>query len=210
MNFLTTNERNKMKTSDFAYLKIYSRLSQAYGNNDLEIISREIFDKFPQFEYWSGSGKNIHHHYGEGGLARHTKEVIDLMISSDQVLKLDLRYDLIFLAGLFHDVGKLWDYKRIEVTEGCYNRSEWVKTTHARNIHHISRSALVWTKAVDSTGLYKEEHDEILHAILSHHGQRTWGSPVAPNSKLAWLLHLCDSISARMDDCEKIDLVKEN
>ena len=190
----------------FERLKELSRV----GGNRCQIISNQIFDNLPQFEYWSGSGKPVHHHYGDGGLARHTMEVIDLMIASDQALNYShvLGYEEMFLAGLFHDVGKLWDYERIEVTEGSYTRPKWIKTKHARNIHHISRSALVWSKAVDVTQLYIDEHDEILHAILSHHGQREWGSPVEPNTKLAWLLHLCDGISARMDDCEKIDLAK--
>lgn len=193
------------------YFEDLKRMAKNEGAN-CESISNQIFHNLPQFEYWSGSGKPIHHHYGNGGLAKHTKEVIDLMFSSDEVLNLDIRYDLIFLAGLFHDVGKLWDYQKVQKLShsdlGKFTY-EWEKTPHARNIHHISRSALVWSKAVDSTRLYQDEHDEIFHAILSHHGQREWGSPVAPNTKLAWLLHLCDGISARMDDCEKIDLVKQ-
>ena len=185
---------------------------EAVGGPNCVAISNQIFHNLPQFEYWSGSGKPIHHHYGDGGLARHTMEVIDLMVASDQALNYnhDLGYEEMFLAGLFHDVGKLWDYERVSGSMPCgeiQGGGDWVKTTHARNIHHISRSALVWSKAVDATGLYKEQHDKIFHAILAHHGQREWGSPVAPNSKLAWLLHLCDGISARMDDCEKIDLV---
>ena len=48
---------------------------------------------------------------------------------------------------------------------------------------------------------FTDEHDEVLHAILSHHGRREYGSPVSPSTRIAWLLHLCDSISARMFDC---------
>jgi 3'-5' exoribonuclease len=174
-------------------------------------ISQAIFEDIPEFEYWSGSGKPEHHHYGDYGLAQHTKEVIDLMFAANETLRLHIGYDILFLAGLFHDIGKVWDYAKIQKLRGTevgFFTYEWEKTPHARNIHHISRSALIWSKAVDNTGLFIEEHDEILHAILAHHGQREWGSPVAPNSKLAWLLHLCDGISARMDDCEKHDLIK--
>ena len=39
------------------------------------------------------------------------------------------------------------------------------------------------------------------------HGQREWGSPVMPKSRVAWLLHLSDGISARMADCETTDHV---
>lgn len=187
--------------------------SQAHGiSADTWMISHQIFTNIPQFETWSGAGKPIHHHYGDGGLARHTKEVIDLMFSSDDTLHLNLRPDLIFLAGLFHDIGKVWDYEKADRNLIYYDEGiksgDWVKTKHARNIHHISRSALVWSQAVNHTGHFQKEHDEILHAILAHHGQREWGSPVMPNTKLAWLLHLCDGISARMDDCEKHDFVR--
>lgn len=33
-------------------------------------------------------------------------------------------------------------------------------------------------------------------------------SPVAQKTRVAWLLHLCDGISARMDDAETLDVVK--
>jgi 23S rRNA maturation-related 3'-5' exoribonuclease YhaM len=59
---------------------------------------------------------------------------------------------------------------------------------------------------VAETGLFKDIEDEVLHAILAHHGFQEFGSPVQPNSKVAWLLHLCDSISARMDDVDKMDI----
>lgn len=173
------------------------------------VISQQIFAKLPQFEYWSGSCKPIHHHYGDYGLAKHTQEVIALMFSTKNTLKLDLRNDLIFLAGLFHDIGKLWDYTRTPlITENTYESgTHWIGTPHKRQIHHISRSALVWSKAVDETCLFIDEHDEVLHAILAHHGMREWGSPVSPNSQLAWLLHMSDQTSARLDDCNRWDIV---
>ena len=177
-------------------------------------MSEYILTNIPQFGYWSGSCKNIHHHYGDYGLAQHTMEVIDLMFSSHKTLKLGYnRFDLMFLAGLFHDIGKVWDYKRFpEWGFGNPNyvlEPTWSGTEHKRNIHHISRSGLVWSKAVDSTGLFGDEHDEVLHAILAHHGRREWGSPVAPKSRLAWLLHLSDQTSARMDDCNSWDVLLE-
>ena len=37
----------------------------------------------------------------------------------------------------------------------------------------------------------------------AHHGIRAWGSPVSPNTQLAWLLHLSDNLSARLNDCDR-------
>jgi 23S rRNA maturation-related 3'-5' exoribonuclease YhaM len=50
-------------------------------------------------------------------------------------------------------------------------------------------------------------HDSVLHAILAHHGRREAGSPVAPKSRIAWLVHLSDQISARMADADTLDII---
>ena len=36
--------------------------------------------------------------------------------------------------------------------------------------------------------------------ILSHHGKKEWGSPIEPQSQGAWILHLADMMSARVDE----------
>lgn len=77
----------------------------------------------------------------------------------------------------------------------------WCAVDHKNKIHHITRSAIVWNSA--SERLQSCERDEVTHAILAHHGRREWGSPVIPQTRMAWLLHLCDGISARIDDCVK-------
>jgi len=183
--------------------------SQAYflGFRTLE-ISRCIFDDIEEFAFWSGSGRPKHHHYGDYGLARHTKEVIDLMFAANKTLRLNLSEENMFVAGLYHDIGKVWDYGING--KNLLGDNTWTKTNHAREIHHISRSALVWSEAVNKTGVFVTEHDEILHAILAHHGCQEYGSPVAPKSKLAHLLHHCDAISARMDDWDKRDVIEYN
>jgi 3'-5' exoribonuclease len=52
--------------------------------------------------------------------------------------------------------------------------------------------------------------ERVTHNILSHHGQREWGSAVAPYSREAWILHLCDGLSARIDDCDRLDMTTVN
>jgi 3'-5' exoribonuclease len=167
-------------------------------------VAKCVFD-LPEFPIWSAcvGGK---HHYGKGGLLRHTAEVVALCSINQAFLAQrghPINDKVLFLAALFHDVGKIWDYEPVPETE----YKEWRGTAHKRNIHHISRSGIVWTKAVAETGQCKEIEDEVLHCILSHHGLREWGSPVFPKSREAWILHLCDGLSARADDCDKVDLV---
>ncbi len=185
----------------------FLHLAAAKIGTDVAEISKHVID-LPEFALWSGSDKDKHH-YGQGGLQQHTYEVVNLMLSNMELLaqyghKFDER--VVFLSGLFHDIGKTRDYRPLVIgVAGSYR--EWDATLHKRKIHHISRSGIIWSLAVEKTGLCKDIEDDVLHCILSHHGLRQWGSPVFPKTKEAWLLHHCDSISARMSDCEKVDLV---
>lgn len=156
-----------------------------------------------RFQVCSGSGSPKTHHYGDGGLLKHTVEVIKIGLCNIDLLNLsaDIEPRKMFLAALYHDVGKMWDYAKDK-------NGLWGKTDHCRNIHHISRSVIVWNQQALHLQYDTDFIDEITHAILAHHCERAWGSPVAPNSRLAWLLHLSDNISARMDDVETNDLVK--
>lgn len=165
----------------------------------------------PLFHICSGSAHENCHHYGDGGLVQHTSEVWDIAYNISKLYASGVRAGVtppkvivpddtqLFLACLFHDVGKMWDYEKIG--------GEWVGTTHKRHIHHISRSAIEWSRAVEKTGVCRDIEDEVLHAILAHHGQRQFGSPVAPKSRLAWLLHFSDGISARMNDADTLDII---
>lgn len=174
--------------------------SLASHHNVVNIASIVLNDE--KFPLWSGSSKENQHHYGDGGLIRHTLEVAELSGQANCYLKYPVDAKSLFLACLFHDCGKMWDYEKDA-------NGKWGASIHKRRIHHISRSAIVWSNAVYQFPIYRDIENDVLHAILAHHGQREYGSPVAPNTKLAWLLHLNDSISARIDDAEKFDRIQE-
>lgn len=182
-------------------LKNLKLLAKDVLGYNARVIANQVF-KDERFDRWSGSAKPEHHHYGTGGLCKHTWEVVQLCFVNKDALEIEsINEEELFLAALYHDVGKLYDYEY--VNEG------WRGTAHKRLIHHISRSAIIWSNTFERMpNLNKDLHDPVLHAILAHHGQREWGSPVAPKTQVAWLLHLCDGISARMDDYDRLDAVK--
>ena len=152
-----------------------------------------------RFAIWTASSNPQTHHYGFGQLAIHTAEVVELCLKSNENLSAGINLQELFLAAFFHDVGKMEDYETVgheEPNPSC----SWTVTEHKVLIHHITRSALIWDRCSDSVPHLK---DPVLHAILSHHGRPEWGSPVLPRTKTAFMLHLCDSISARMNDADK-------
>ena len=177
-------------------------MAKAIGN-DTATISEKVLG-LPEFKTWSACVGNKHH-YGKGGLKQHVWEVVTLCMKNRiffESIGTKISERELFLSALFHDVGKIYDYKPSDKY-----MSQWESTEHKRKIHHISKSGVLWVKAVTETGLCKDIEDDVLHAILSHHGLREWGSPVAPKSRVSWLLHLCDGLSARMDDCERSDVL---
>jgi 3'-5' exoribonuclease len=161
-----------------------------------------------RFYLWSGSSRIDQHHYGKHGLVVHTAEVALLCISNNEYLGNKLDHTELFLSALFHDCGKMWDYEPVGS-----DYEVWGSTPHKRTIHHISRSAIEWNLASyckETCERYAYISEDLLntvtHNILAHHGQRAWGSPVAPKTGAAWMLHLCDGMSARMNDCDSLDL----
>jgi 3'-5' exoribonuclease len=193
-------------------------LADSLGENTQRVASQLLENS--RFHLWSGSSiasiadSPKKHHYGKCGLLIHTYEVVGLCLQmADTFPEYNIDKIELFLAALYHDAGKMYDYERI-VKDGV---EHFVGAEHKRMIHHISRSALIWHDAIegikndgdDCMEFYEKYHDSVLHAILAHHGLRTSGSPVAPKSRVAWLVHLCDSISARMCDADDLDVVRD-
>lgn len=154
-----------------------------------------------RFSVWTGASKPHQHHYGEGRLAEHVLEVTEISLQNNEYFEQfgkGVDKTKLYLACLYHDVGKLWDYKPVDNTY-----KHWLDTDHRHMIHHVSRSGWAWCQSAQAEGWDQNEIDEVLHCILSHHGMKEWGSPVVPRTRMAWILHLADSLSARLDDFDK-------
>ena len=194
------------------YIKTIESRAQCV-NIKAEIVLAYLLKEYPRFAYWSGSHNEILHHYGQGGLAQHTSEVLELGFSCRSLLHKESEVDAMeyFFAALFHDTGKMFDYDIYgdqKNEQGELVNPRWEPTEHRRLIHHLPRSVLIWHDIISKyPDLNDRYHDSVVHAILAHHGRREAGSPVAPKTAVAWLLHLCDGISARMDDCDTLDIV---
>ena len=146
-------------------------------------VANHILDN-PDFAFWSGSSEEKSHHYGDGGLLQHTAEVVSLCLSNAKAFSPGKEIDqrLLYLAALYHDVGKLWDYGHFQELG---NIRVWRATPHKTKIYHIPRSHAEWVKVADYERLPQYDTDEVSHAILAHHGLREWGSPVSPRTRLS-------------------------
>lgn len=164
---------------------------------EVENLALAVID-LPEFAEWTASGSPKVHHYGDGQLAAHTLEVVKLSLVSNEALGSRVRPDLLFLAALYHDVGKIKDYRRGIDENG---KPCWESTAYKKKVYHITTSALIWTENFRRVlpRLTEADYEEVLHAILSHHGRPEWKS-LTPQTGMAWILHLSDCMSARVDE----------
>ena len=176
---------------------------QAY-NFQIQELVRPVFES-TDFACWSGSGDPKHHHYGNGGLATHTFEVVSYCYSiyaqHYRISSGSINIAELLVSAFWHDYGKIWDYQKYATVWGKFNN-------HARTVGHISKSAIEFEKHYDSLPLKEQvkiNKQNIIHNILAHHGSREYGSPVSPATREAWILHLADMLSARLNDCETYD-----
>ena len=136
------------------------------------------------FDYPAAS--SIHHEYMSGLLVHCTTmaEIAEKLCSIYPVNK-----DLVITSVLLHDFGKITEL------EGPIVYKYSVK---GKLIGHISIMAAEIENAAKELGLTSETPLLLQHAILSHHGQLEYGSPVLPETAEALMLSLVDNLDSKM------------
>jgi len=135
----------------------------------------------------AAAAKKWHHEY-RGGLVRHVHEMCRIG-ETMCALYPDINRDLLMLAIFLHDIGKL-----DEMTHDlCVDY-----TTVGRLLGHVHLGAeMVSARIADIDGFPEKLRLELLHCILSHHGELQYGSPVVPKSLEAIVLHHIDNLDAQ-------------
>jgi 3'-5' exoribonuclease len=134
------------------------------------------------------AARMMHHAY-IGGLLEHTLNMAQIgkMLASQYSY---VNKDLLLAGILLHDMGKSLEYD----TSGSFNF-----TDDGRLVGHVVRAAIMVEKAAaELDNISEEDLREIVHLILSHHGQLEWGAPVVPKTVEAVLLHQIDLLDSRM------------
>ena len=154
------------------------------------IFSGTLYDKF----LINPAGMRLHHAY-IGGLLQHSVDVAVLAIAMAESIG-GVDKDLIVAGALLHDVGKL---REISASMG------FPYTTEGRLLGHISMSAAIVQKAAAKARVTGPKLQQLLHIILSHHGEPEKGSPVSCATKEAFIVHYADELDAVMNQFKKTD-----
>lgn len=157
-----------------------NRLAASYFLEDAQFAK--------EFQFHS-SAKSIHHGF-VGGLLEHTLSVVKLC---DYFAKhySNINRDLLLTAAMFHDIGKL---KELSVLpENDY-------TDSGQLLGHIVIGVGMLTERIRNIPKFPEKLErELIHCILSHHGELEYGSPKKPALLEALALSFADNTDAKME-----------
>ncbi len=136
----------------------------------------------------AAAAKGFHHAY-VGGLARHTLSVMRLAEAVASLYPRDLDAEVLLLGAFLHDLGKL---EELSPQSGGY-------TDAGRLLGHILLGArLLRHRAEAVPGFPANLLQHLEHLVLSHHGQKEWGSPVLPQTMEAITLNFLDNLDAKL------------
>lgn len=152
------------------------------------IFSGSLYDKF----LINPAGMRLHHAY-IGGLLQHSVDVAGIAQAlAERIGGVDK--DLIVAGALLHDIGKL---KEISSDIG------FPYTMEGRLLGHVAMSAVMVQEAAAKAKVTGPKLQQLLHIVLSHHGEQEKGSPVACATKESFIVHYADEIDAIMNQFSK-------
>ena len=153
----------------------------------LHALLDEVFKGLFLESFLTWPGATWNHHTQAGGLFVHTTEVLEVVwVFCD--LYPSLNKGLAITIALLHDIGKVRAYS------GPIGAK---RTLEGRLLDHLVMSVTEVSKALDELPDFPERlRVKVLHGIVSHHGKKEQGSPVAPMIPEAVLVYYADHLSA--------------
>lgn len=174
------------------WVSLIDNLSKRFKNEKLkEFFINRGKEFYSPYSIWTAA-TTIHHAY-KGGLLNHTYEMLNMFYSMLDTLPFEYDIDIVAIALLYHDRGKLFEYEARE--DGSYVKNEIMPL-----LGHVFLSAhMLYNDLMHSLGEKKYLENKnillIVHAVLAHHSKLEWGSPVLPATVEAFIVSRIDEIS---------------
>ena len=130
------------------------------------------------------------HHARIGGLLEHVASLMRLAKAVAGNYE-DIDADLLACGVLMHDVGKIFELSSERTFE---------YTDEGRLLGHIPiGSAWLGSRCDEIDGFPPRLKTLLQHMVISHHGEREYGSPQEPMFPEALALHLIDNLDAKLE-----------
>lgn len=174
---------------------------QAFTNEPLRRLLSHIFagEGFREAFAAAPAAKGLHHAY-LGGLLEHTVSVVKLCTTIADHYRGAVDTDLLLASAILHDVGKIFEL--------TWNRG-FDYSDEGRLLGHITQGVVFVEEQIAQIPEFPPRlRMELLHNILSHHGQYEWGSPRRPKTVEALILHSVENLDGKVNLFQK--LVKQH
>jgi 3'-5' exoribonuclease len=171
---------------DEMWSELEARIAGVTDPDIQRLLAALVAEHGERLRIWPAA-RQIHHAY-RSGLLEHVLKIMD--IGGYLAQSYGARRDLVIAGALLHDIGKLeeLDY-RIAIDYSL----------EGNLIGHIVIGARMVRDAIRRLpGFPAELAIELEHLVLSHHGAKERGSPVAPMTVEAFILAAADEIDARV------------
>jgi 3'-5' exoribonuclease len=145
--------------------------------------NREKFRKCPASPHREG------HHGYEGGMLKHTCDVMRLaMFHAKLVGKKFASVDVVLAGAFLHDVGKFETYGL-----------KLGRTTAGRLVGHIGLGLPLVSRLMEEHGVDGDTSVMVQHIVVSHHGTREYGSPEKPQTIEAEIVCWADMADSKAE-----------
>ena len=167
---------------------IKGRVSDKYLQEFLSILFADeaFLNKFLS----APAAKVIHHNY-LGGLLEHTLEVIEICMKFAALYPDRINESLLITGAICHDLGKTEEYDQESFS--------FQKTDKGHLLGHITIGLGIIREQFEKMPTFPDNlRVELEHMLISHHGEKEWGSPEVPQTINAYALFHADLVSARL------------
>lgn len=173
--------------------KLQKRIDSIRDYNLRQLVDAFFDDEdFYQSYINAPAGMRIHHNYRHG-LLQHTLEMLGILDAFIDIYP-SLNRDLITVATIFHDVGKIK-----ELSVSLAGTTDYTK--EGKFIGHIGIGLLLLEKRIPDD-FPEELKMQLFHIILSHQGKLETGSPVLPVTHEAFAVYYADLTSTYLNIVE--------
>ena len=174
--------------SEALLAETFSLLDENLSDPHLRSLSALFKEEYGPVIGQAYGAQKIHHAFA-GGLLQHTHSLLKMILAIAPLYELDK--ELLLIGALFHDIGKTAEFKTQPALE----------TTLAGGLlGHLVISLTIFLEMKKKIADFPEALSiRIQHLIVSHHGEKEYGSPEVPKTKEAYLLHLLDLLDSRLN-----------
>ncbi len=190
--FLPTTSKNIQEM----YANLKKSLAEIKNPMLQKLLKLFFTDKDFTDRFCKAPGGKLWHHAYLGGLLEHTLSVIIISKFFIHHYHDSVNGDLLLAAAFLHDVGKIEEFS----TYGFVDYS-----TPGRLIGHITIGVNMVMEKISQLPNFPEQlKQQLIHCILSHHGQKDRGSPVVPMTLEALILNFADDLDSSVAAFQRI------